>query len=302
MYRTLIPGGPREAIRTVAGFGKESELWGRVLFLEHVTDSDWPAWRVFLEDYSHVIRAQDHLERTQFCVLLRGAAQREAPQSDVCLSVRTWDGVANHVDALLFASQAVGKRHGSSLLDRLAAETVARLSLWDTDLATMLADLPLDELLHPVPILKEVGLTRGWDGTRERSDEAWSCGAALRFEDDVRVHSSSLALRDVEREIDRRIWTAQVAVVYPHLEEQRRKLLERLRGRLVVPYTGMNGEVVREHLDLELTHIEQQLGSARSNGSEALRGKVRRLRHARNQLAHLETLSCEFLREPTFGR
>jgi hypothetical protein len=110
-----------------------------------------------------------------------------------------------------------------------------------------------------------------------------------------KVHSAYLALDDPKGEVERRVWSAQVGVLLPFVEERRQELLARLDGVLRVPFRTRFGEEITDLRDLEIGHIESQLLTSPLAVDPDVRRQVRRLREIRNSLAHLETLRPEVL-------
>jgi hypothetical protein len=98
-----------------------------------------------------------------------------------------------------------------------------------------------------------------------------------------------------EGEIQRRIWSAEVGIMLPFVEEQRQEILDRLTGFLQVPFRTRFGETIEDVRDLEIGHIETQLRSSNLYPDSNLMRLVQRLREIRNRLAHLETLSLDLL-------
>jgi hypothetical protein len=110
------------------------------------------------------------------------------------------------------------------------------------------------------------------------------------------LHSSILVLDDRDREVDRRIWTAEIGVLFPFVEERRRDLLRTFGHLLQVPFTGRNGDTIEDIRDLEIGHIESQLQrSAQPVGTDTLR-LLRLLRESGNSLSNLEPLEKDLLR------
>jgi hypothetical protein len=115
------------------------------------------------------------------------------------------------------------------------------------------------------------------------------------IEGEENIHSASLALKDFKGTIARRIWSAEVGVILPFVEERRQEILTHLAGVLRVPFTTRFGEVISDVRDLEIGHIESQLINSGITVHPNVRRLVRRLREIRNCLSHLEPLSLELL-------
>jgi hypothetical protein len=70
------------------------------------------------------------------------------------------------------------------------------------------------------------------------------------------VHSAALALADLQGTVRRRIWSAEVGVMLPFVEERHQKILSHLAGVLKVPFTTGFGELISDVHDSEIGHIE----------------------------------------------
>ncbi len=92
-----------------------------------------------------------------------------------------------------------------------------------------------------------------------------------------------------------RVLKAEVAVVLPRLEEQRRDLLSRFTPLLRLPFTTRFGESITNPFDLEIAHIATQLRHPRSGLDTKTRRRLQRMADVRNKLAHMELLDLEDL-------
>jgi len=110
------------------------------------------------------------------------------------------------------------------------------------------------------------------------------------FEGRVQPHSAMLAIADGTNELNSRIWKAEVSVVLPHLEEQRREVLSRYGRMFRLPFVTRFGEVITDPFDLELPHIASQLGRLAGRVDFRTRRAAERMAAVRNKLAHLDPL------------
>jgi hypothetical protein len=107
-------------------------------------------------------------------------------------------------------------------------------------------------------------------------------------------HSALLAIRHDTRALQRRIWSAEVGVMLPFVEERRQDILSRFAGVLRVPFTTPFGAEITNIHDLEISHIENQLSNNPAVSSN-IRQLIRQLRKIRNALSHLEPLDPTLL-------
>ena len=92
------------------------------------------------------------------------------------------------------------------------------------------------------------------------------------------------------------IWAAQIAILFPLIECERRRLLETYRDFWSLPHTREDGREIRHIEKLEIGDMDTQ---AQQNW--ALRNERKRLdwlRRVRNDLAHLRIVSWATLNSP----
>jgi hypothetical protein len=175
------------------------------------------------------------------------------------------------------------------LYRRIATTIVARLALWDPEVSQRLARENMRRILEPIEVLKRIAIDRDWatlDG--RKSPVSWHSGARGLFDGKERTHSAVLAVDDPHNELRRRVWSAQVEVVFPLIEEKRQELIETL-ARILTDRS------VSDLQDMEIGAIELEISRKGHRVPYELRRQVRRLKEMRNSLAHLEPLNPELL-------
>ena len=266
------------------------------IWLDGVDSATWPASRQFLTEYAHTCRATSLVERTVFCVPLRGKLALDPPTEDICLALHRWYGVVNVLDASLLTAQVVQARGLSPLQKRIVVAIVAQLAQWDLTIVERLTSEDLRYLLRPTSILQEIALERGWSpADAEAGPSDWHRGMADCVETEMQVHSAILALRDPPVQLGRRLWTAEVGVLLPFVEEQRQAILTELGAFLKTPFKTRFGQTITDINDLEIGHISAQIVSDNLAVTPATRNLVRCLKDIRNALAHLEPIPVELL-------
>lgn len=282
----------RQAVR-VRDLAAAESFRGYLVWVDDCRGADWPPWRDFLLDYEVACRERPAHERSVFCAVARGTAALNPPREEVCLSLRCWQGQVDLLDMLLYCWSRFREKRWPVVQRRLAAAVCAGLALWDQDLADRLAGEPPRVLLDPQPVLARLALDLGWQDTGSNAwTDLWAAGLADLYEGRWRLHSALLALKGDTAELRSRMWTAQVSVVLPFLEEQRRDWLDTFQGILRVPYCPHPGRQIDTLEDLELPHLAQQLGRHPAVPSP-VRTRLRRFAEVRNRLAHLELLTGE---------
>jgi hypothetical protein len=172
---------------------------------------------------------------------------------------------------------------------RLAISLIAGMALWDPSASERLVQESIDILMNPRPILVDIARERGWTPADEPAS-GWHRGMSDCFEGRTQPHSAMLAIADDTNELNSRIWKAEVSVVLPHLEEQRREILSRYGRLLKLPFITRFGEVITDAFDLEFAHIASQLGGLVGRVDFRTRHSIERMAAVRNKLAHIEPL------------
>lgn len=311
----IAPNGspPVEAIHSQLNLGdcppraSASHLCGidafhmRLLHVQDFTESSWEAWRAFLGAYEDACRQVDLVQRTLFVTTLRGELALRAPESANLLRLHRWPC---HVDGLNIRLHAAALLSATQLWEwqrQLAVELLASLSLWDPEICALGASKPLSEIIAPGSWLAELARSRNWSPKEQvKAPSAEWRGLRQVFEGRDRIHSAWLALAGRHEALDHRLWTGQVAALFPLLESHRRDLLKYYRGVLRVPWTTAFTRI--EFIeDLELNHIADQLRRQSSRGLSEATAFVSWLRDLRNDLAHLKSIPPERLLEQAFA-
>ena len=278
-------GLPPATRMSLAALTEAEQFHSRTFWLEGLDEETWPHWKEFLEDHQRLARNQSRALRSIFIVPLIGALAAHPPRREVGLALHEWQDVLDGLDILLLAAHLLRRRTVSAPLKMLLTTTLAQVGLFDPALAQHLADEPVERIVAPIPVLTDFARQRSW--TRD-TPACWEAGTACRVEAKERAHSALKAITDG---IDRRLWRAQVAALFPHLEEYRQFLVQRLAPNLKVPFKTRFGGIVNHLSDLELSHLRHQV---RSNGIILPRNELDTLTRAvdaRNKLAHQDTLS-----------
>lgn len=184
-----------------------------------------------------------------------------------------WTGRLRRVDAMIWAEYAVPVGR-SDLMQRLAVDLAVELCGWRLDLVADLVSQREEDIVAPM----------GW---LERHIEAAAATAAsfgtTSFDCPLR-----LLARNEGDELRRRIWSAQLAVLFPWIELHRQRLIERYRRHLYID-EHLKSLRVYSVEDIELGALRRQLQGvlARSDYDQ-----VTALANLRNDLAHRKPVSA----------
>lgn len=250
---------------------------GRLIRLQGQDASNWPAWRDFLSRYAQASRSRSLLGRSLFLVPLAGCPPVNPPTADVALEVRTWDGVLDDVDLLLLASERLRRRADNPLRRSVLASSVARVASWDFDTACALLAESERTIMEPVDLLRTIAVEKGWSSETPLD---WRLGTASGA---GIAHPARAAVEDPPVEIHRRLWSAQLSVLLPWIEDIRQ---ETVAGNVYEVKRHMRnaGNGHADPFELELGDLHALF--SRRGADKAIRRTVRRLRDVRNQLAH----------------
>jgi len=127
-------------------------------------------------------------------------------------------------------------------------------------------------------------------------DEGWASGVLQRRDGETVFHSGWVARDTASREFERRVWAAQIQVVFPLIEQLRRRAIDRYGSRFRMPVQVGDNEFVSDPYELEIAIVRRIV--SRLGGVP--RTAIRRLDQAyefRNALAHLEPLTAQQLQE-----
>lgn len=285
----FAPGLSRQWGENLLDLCELEDFKGRLIWLgglERLDRNGWRAWRKFLTDYAQASRSMREFERTLFVVSLEGAPPAEPPERDVTLTTHDWRGVATEMDLLILAYERLGERNVSATMRSLLAATVARVAAWDLETAARLLDEDGDVILDPGQMLRSVAKEKGW--TAEASvgwEFGTESGAGSR-------HAALASLDDPPREIRRRVWSAQVAVLLPLIDAWRREVVLENHAQLSAHLRREGNRI--DPLDLDVGDLAGMI--QRPGFDDAVRRRVRQMNAWRNDLAHLKPLAAGAVR------
>jgi hypothetical protein len=283
----LDPPGPGEPWEDC--LADAAEMQDRVLWIAGIQADNWSAWSGALIRYAKACQPRPQFGRGLICCCVCGIPSAKLPVTDGALSVHTWTGRLDELDLQIWAAHDLRGMEMSPLQRRARRVLAATLAGFDPDLAMHLARLDLATLANPESTLKKFAAERGWMGS-EPCPPVWHLGTADSVGGEHQTHLalSVLSGEGGRRQVALRVWQAQVTLLFPLIEQRRGQIIADYRGSLIVPFEKGDGTWVTQIEDLEIAHLYFQLRNHRDRRIEPL---LRRLREARNALAHLEPLS-----------
>ena len=262
------------------------EVRGMVVWVDLGASESTAAWIECVESYAESLKRLEPDAPLLFIGVLQGVLANAAMNEKAHLSLRDWRHVIRGIDVRIVVERKLRKRSFNPTQHQLAVETIARVALWDVQLATELASRPLAEITAPFDVLEEYAHARKWSVDQEAR---WEDGTHGQFFGEPQTHSALCVLQGILQVVERRIWAAQTGVVLPFLEARLRTLIRQL-DVLPPTWTTTNGtaEKIVKRENYELRHVAEILSE---NGAPSdLTRMVRRLKDMRNRLAHLEKL------------
>ena len=286
--RTVAPEARASDFTTPRQLVVDDRLRDRVFWVDGMTTENWPAWRRFLCSFAHASRNAEASARPPLFLLpLCGDGFEVSGLAEPSISYREFRDVVDRDDLYVMALQSAQARRRQRVVRSLLANSVAQVAQWDHVLAERLLDRGPEAALQPQVTLSHYAEERGWTAeTRER----WENGTLDGPPERPVVHSALLVAQGRERELNRRLWAAQAAVLMPLLEERRLELVDRNRHRFSrLPFETDFG-VIETPEDMELGTLVLYFSRYREGGQRVL-GPAHRLRKLRNKLAHFRPLT-----------
>ena len=297
----LLALGPCPPSPTVLDLCDNHGFRRRVIHVQSFTSGTWQAWSNFLIEYEDACRQLEVPDRTLFVVTLSGELAISAPTQANLLRIHPWLARMDGLNIRLHAADLLG---ASNILipwqRQLAVATLAELALWDPEVVTAGVSLPLDEILEPAPWLAQIATARGWSPSDDPKSTAsqWR-GLRQNFEGRPRTHAAWLAIAGRSEALSQRLWTAQIAALFPFLERHRRGFIHCYRQLFRLPWPTKLGQIDYVE-DLELNHIADQFRPQSHGGLRDVYRFVTWLRDIRNELAHLKPASASLLLDQRF--
>ena len=259
---------------------------GAVVIIDGIQRSQWAEWKQFLAAYEAASRGVPRSDRPLLLAVVEGIPVSELGRDCAALRVLAWQNVVGEFDVMLFVLESLrdGVRKPSKI--RLLARIIARLSLWDFELASQLAMIDERLLFEPIETLRSIGELSPAPDDLEAN---WETGGLMLF-DDVPLQHPYLLLADPSKHeiLRRRLWEAQASDILPLLETRRHYWAQQMRLLVRVPIRLGDQSVS----DIDELEIGQLAFLAKQLDLKApIRHSTDTLRRYRNKLAHLEPLT-----------
>lgn len=289
LRRAAAPEARATDLATPQRLVADDRFRNRVFWIADLTPENWPSWRRFLLDFAHASRNAEAAARPPvFLLPLCGGGFDVSGLAEPAISCRTFRDVVDRDDLFIMALQSrQARRRPRRVIRSLLAHSVAQVAQWDHVLAEVLLDGGPEAAMQPQATLAHYAENRGWTA---ETPESWENGSVGGPPERPVVHSALLMVQGRERELNRRIWAAQAAVLMPLLEERRLELVERHRDHMTELPLETDFGLVETPDDMELGALVLYFSRYGQNGRRVL-GPAHRLKKLRNELAHFRPLS-----------
>lgn len=274
---------------TIGMLANEEGFKGRTVAILLDDPTSVQLWMAFLAEYDRECRLIDSFDRTVFLLATDGVLKQVLPASETYLRTHVYEGYARPHDCYMYAWVLLGAEEKQAWRTELKMALCAQLAQWDPRLCKILSGQNIETILCRSTSAKAIPAKQDL-GDPADPDVGWAKGIVQRCDGNIIYHSGWVARDAASQEFERRIWTAQVQVVFPLIEQVRRQTIERYADRIQFPVYVGNDEMVNDPYELEISKVRQVVSRIRG----VPRTTLRRLDQAydfRNALAHLRPLS-----------
>jgi hypothetical protein len=268
----------------------EHRITGRGFILRDPPLETWSNWMIFMRSFAELNRGLPEVERNVFVIVTEKPATKLP--NEPLLSERRIEGIIRTEDAFFYAARNMDINDDGHLWRKIRIHVASELAVWDFHLCDGLCELPVRKLLDPIEWLRDYSERQGWAGDSENPvdhEKIQRAGLLFSVDGEEMTHSGLLALQGKRDEIERRIWIAQVRVLFPVIEEQRIRLINTLRRIHASTINRWECELDDDE-ELEIGVLYHRMVTSRIFGMDLTR-LAEKLKNVRNNLAHLKI--CE---------
>ncbi len=279
------------SIRSVADFLDDPEFADAAYVVHGIRRANWRAWAGFLR----LVRTERVRKPRIASPLVVIAPPEGTPQQEVRSAVGTrehrWQGRVSRLDTEIAVAKRLGWPSSHDVASATAAACAVEVAGWDLRLVDVLTRLGEEQQLNPLPAL-EPDAAKLPDVV-----PSWDNGVIDIWDGQPFEHTLSLLRRGRRDAAARRVWQAQVRVLFPFLGHIRSCVVRRYRDELMrdgplVKTFHSRTEVIAQPEKFEFFDIHDRL-QARVPERDA---KFLRLCHKlRSSLAHFDPAPADFV-------
>jgi len=201
-----------------------------------------------------------------------------------------WDNIISKFDMIYFIDELLYNKINNTNKRNLISNIIANYSCWDFQLAKkFISQKNLKDIVYPDSILIKYANSYGW--TKDTTENFYN-GNIKIWNGNKHIHSSYLLITDRYEEIRRRLWMAQVTVIYPLIEEHRIKIINKIKNWFDI-YPFIKKEI-NDYYDIEIGHLCDIVKRINIKDKNLLTFLIF-LKNLRNNLSHLKPISINNL-------
>lgn len=231
-----------------------------------VADSDEQAknWYTFIQSYNKSLG-----KSRNGCIFIIETESKQSFRDQGRIRVIAYQKEIEYYDCYLFNMLAAASLKESAIFKQYLTEAVTLVIPNDVELSAECIKRGRAFLEDPAKTVREI------------------------IESEIRCEGQKFVFEVSEKQMQERIWEAQIKVVFPVVEKKRSGLINKYRKYIegLLPVTGAYGEVVYEAEAVEIGMISHLVTSGKLQVSSEDAKVISKLRNARNVLAHVRILS-----------
>ena len=278
-----VRNGYRErSQRSIQEYIQENNvLKNRIVWIKGMINSQVSNWLSFCRDYNC-----ENVEKGLFVLEIQGGVHKQ--DNNNMRYIRLLDCISNY-DVQLFSSFIVEEKSSlSNAWKRYLSTASAIICDIDAEIASQLLEKINPKNQSPIDIIAEMA-----------SCEEYS----IRGADDKSSHIFTHYRNNNIKEIEQRLWKAQVQVLFPLIEMERIKIIEsyfsELQSTIEQKHVEQFGEKITKPVQLELGTLCYIMNRYSCIRDKEARERISFLHKCRNHLAHAHCCStsevCELL-------
>lgn len=255
-------------------------LKNRIIWVKGMLNSQVSDWLSFCRDYN-----SNNEENGLFVLEIQGGVHK---QDNNMRSIRLLECISNY-DVQLFSSFIVEEKSAlSNVWRRYLSTATAIICDIDAEIASHLLEIIDPKKQSPLDIIMEMASWQEY---------------SVRGADDESNHIFMHCRNNNKRELEQRLWKAQVQVLFPLIEMERIKIIEsyyrELQTTIEQKHIEQYGEKITKPIQLELGTLCFLMNRYSCIRDKDARERISFLHKCRNHLAHAHCCStsevCELL-------
>ena len=255
-------------------------LKNRIIWVKGMLNSQVSDWLSFCRDYN-----SNNEENGLFVLEIQGGVHK---QDNNMRSIRLLECISNY-DVQLFSSFIVEEKSAlSNVWRRYLSTATAIICDIDAEIASHLLEIIAPKKQSPLDIIMEMASWQEY---------------SVRGADDESNHIFMHCRNNNKKELEQRLWKAQVQVLFPLIEMERIKIIEsyyrELQTTIEQKHIEQYGEKITKPIQLELGTLCFLMNRYSCIRDKDARERISFLHKCRNHLAHAHCCStsevCELL-------